>query len=267
MYTNLLCSASALFLLAQAHFQVNYPPPLGSNIDNEDTAPCGGFTPSSSDKLTDFHVGGDAIAITTLHAQSNIGYFGTLSSAPTNFTLLFPIIQQYGLNGFCEPMITTPASWAGSAGLLQIVQDAEDGVHYQVSTHSVARDTPSGTLTDPMVQCMHVNFVAGMGSTQSACTNSSGNSASFMSDPVIVSADGAAAAAPTGTGSSTSMASGMTMSGMTMSGMSMTGMSTTATGTAAPAATSSKAAAAHAWGKPDVLIPAVVLAGAAALAF
>jgi hypothetical protein len=134
----------AMAIPASAHFLVNLPPPLGSNIDNEDVAPCGGFTPSSSDNITNFHVGGDAIGITTLHAQSFIVYMGLLgtSLSQANWTSLVPTIEQYGLNSFCEPSIPVPASWAGSSGLLQIVQDAEDGVHYQVcmrspSTHSM----------------------------------------------------------------------------------------------------------------------------------
>lgn len=124
----------ALARAASAHFIVNLPPPLGNNIDNEDTAPCGGFTPSSSDSAADFHVGGDAIGISSLHAQSFVAYRGTLgtSLSSANWTALLPTLQQFGLNNFCEPGIAVPASWAGSRGLLQVIQDAEDGVHYQV---------------------------------------------------------------------------------------------------------------------------------------
>ena len=132
---SLLClHVTLLAPLAWAHFVVNIPPPLGSNINNENIAPCGGFTPSSSDSLTNFHVGGDAIGVTTLHAQSYFAFLGMLGdplSSP-NWTVLIPTVEEYGLNGFCEPSIAVPASWAGSSGLLQIIQDAEDGVHYQV---------------------------------------------------------------------------------------------------------------------------------------
>ena len=124
----------ALAPLALAHFVVNFPTPLGSNIDNEDIAPCGGFTPSASDNLTAFHVGGDAVSLTTLHAQSFFEYRGMLGSSLSspNWTGLIPTVEEYGLNNFCEPSIAVPAFWAGSSGLLQIVQDSEDGVHYQV---------------------------------------------------------------------------------------------------------------------------------------
>ena len=129
-----LSLALALAPLASTHFIVNTPAPLGSNIDNEDTVPCGGFTPSTSEVTTNFHVGGDAIGVSTLHAQSSFAYramLGQSLSAP-NWTVLIPTIQQYGLNNFCEPSIAVPASWVGQAGLMQIIQDAEDGVHYQV---------------------------------------------------------------------------------------------------------------------------------------
>jgi hypothetical protein len=120
--------------LASTHFVINTPPPLGSNIDNEAVAPCGGFTPSGSDNLTDFHVGGDAVSLTTLHPQSFFEYRGLLGSSLSspNWTVLIPTVEEYGLNNFCEPSLTVPASWAGSSGLLQVVQDSEDGVHYQV---------------------------------------------------------------------------------------------------------------------------------------
>jgi hypothetical protein len=115
---------------------VNTPPALGSgsNINNENIVPCGGFMPSATENVTDFHVGGDAIGLITLHAQAGFAYRGMLgmSLSPANWTVLIPTVEEFGLNGFCEPSIAVPASWAGSSGLLQIIQDAEDGVHYQV---------------------------------------------------------------------------------------------------------------------------------------
>jgi hypothetical protein len=120
--------------LASAHFIVSTPPPLGDNINNEAVAPCGGFTPSSSSNVIDFHVAGDAIGLTTLHEQSYFAYRGMLGTSLTspNWTILIPTVEEFGLNNFCEPSVPAPASWAGSTGLLQIIQDSEDGVHYQV---------------------------------------------------------------------------------------------------------------------------------------
>ena len=124
----------ALSPLASAHFAITIPTPLGGNINSEGVAPCGGFAPSASDKVTDFHVAGDAVGLTTLHPQSFFEYRGMVgtSLSPATWTQVIPTVEQYGLNSFCEPSIAVPAAWAGSPGLLQVVQDSEDGVHYQV---------------------------------------------------------------------------------------------------------------------------------------
>ncbi|OQU97494.1 hypothetical protein CLAIMM_03419 [Cladophialophora immunda] len=159
--------------LCASHFIILTPPPLGNNINNEDQSPCGGFSPSSSDNITDFHVEGDAIGLTSLHAQSYFAYrglLGTSLSAP-NWTVLIPTVEEFGLNSFCQPALAVPTSWAGSPGLLQVIQDAEDGVHYQ---------------------CMHVNFVAGTGTPPSTCSNSSGVSAQYADDPTFDSIEGVA---------------------------------------------------------------------------
>ncbi|KIW90968.1 uncharacterized protein Z519_08751 [Cladophialophora bantiana CBS 173.52] len=174
--------------ICASHFIVLTPPPLGNNINNEDQSPCGGFSPSSSDNITDFHVEGDAVGLTTLHAQPYFAYralLGTSLTAP-NWTVLLPTVEEFGLNSFCEPALTIPASWAGSPGLLQIIQDAEDGMHYQ---------------------CMHVNFVSGMGTPSSACSNSSGVSAQYADDPAFDTIEGggsSASSTPSATQSSTS---------------------------------------------------------------
>ena len=129
-----LLSLLLLLPVSLAHFIVLTPPPIGNNINNEDESPCGGFTPSSADNLTDFHVDGDPIGLTTLHAQCFFAYRGMLGddlSSP-KWTNLIPTVEEFGLNNFCEPSIVVPTSWTGQSGLLQIIQDAEDGVHYQV---------------------------------------------------------------------------------------------------------------------------------------
>ena len=47
-----------------AHFLLNYPPTIGFDDNLEATAPCGSFTVDfSTDNVTDFHVGGDSLAM------------------------------------------------------------------------------------------------------------------------------------------------------------------------------------------------------------
>jgi hypothetical protein len=125
----------AILFLAErttAHFLLNYPTSLGFDDNNEDASPCGGFTPSFG-SASSYHVAGDAIALTSLHPQSNFLFRATVDpTASENWTDLLPIVGEYSLGAFCEQDVPAPAAWAGKQGVLQVIQHAEDGVHYQV---------------------------------------------------------------------------------------------------------------------------------------
>ena len=119
--------------ISSAHFLLQYPATIGFNDDNEGSAPCGGFQVSFSN-TTDFHVGGDAIALTSTHPQAEWLFRATLDkTASGNWTNLLPVIAQTDLGSFCETGVTVPTTWAGQQGIIQIVQNAADGALYQVS--------------------------------------------------------------------------------------------------------------------------------------
>jgi hypothetical protein len=124
-----------------AHFILNYPPTLGFNGDNEDIGPCDGFSITLSN-TSNFHVDGDSIALDTLHPQSNFLFRASvnLTGDPKNldvnsWVVLLPVVLESGLGAFCEKSVAVPSTWACQQGILQITQDAEDGVHYQVCLH------------------------------------------------------------------------------------------------------------------------------------
>lgn len=119
-----------------AHFLLNYPPTVGFDDSLEGTPPCGSFSVDfSTDNVTDFHVGGDALAMTSIHPQATWLFRATLDqTASGNWTNLRAAIQQTGLGDYCEQDITVPASWAGEKGVIQVVQDAPDGILYQVNS-------------------------------------------------------------------------------------------------------------------------------------
>lgn len=131
-------SSIALFALAavaNAHFLLNHPATIGFDDDLEGAAPCGSFTPDfSKDNITDWHVSGDFISATLAHPQSNWLFRGTLDqTGQSNWTELFPIVQQSGLGDFCEPSVAVPSDWSGNKGLIGVVADGPDGILYQVS--------------------------------------------------------------------------------------------------------------------------------------
>jgi hypothetical protein len=58
------CFLAALIGQSTAHFLVAYPPSVGFDEDVEGRAPCGGFDVDfTKDNVTDFHVGGDVLAL------------------------------------------------------------------------------------------------------------------------------------------------------------------------------------------------------------
>jgi hypothetical protein len=118
----------------QAHFTLQYPPTVGFSDDIEDQEPCGGFTPDFSN-ATDFHVGGDAIAVKSTHPHSNWKIRATTDkTASGNWTDLVPTIKQSGLGDFCQPSVPAAESLVGQQGVIQIVQSGDDGSLYQVRT-------------------------------------------------------------------------------------------------------------------------------------
>jgi len=63
-FTLTICLVAAFICQCNAHFLLHYPPGIGFSDDDEGKAPCGGFDVDlSKDNITDFHVGGDNIAL------------------------------------------------------------------------------------------------------------------------------------------------------------------------------------------------------------
>ena len=127
-----------------AHFTLQSPPTIGFDDDLETTPPCGSFTVDfSKDNVTDFHVDGDFIAVTSIHPEATWLFRATLDqTASGNWTNLLPAVQQTGLGRYCETDIKVPSSWAGSKGVIGIVQDAPDGILYQVNMFRTQFSTP-----------------------------------------------------------------------------------------------------------------------------
>lgn len=127
--------------LAAAHFTLDAPSSVGPfDEDTEATAPCGGPTiDTSKDNVTDFHVGGEAVALFLGHPEGNWLFRATLDlTAGSNWSQIYPIFTQTGEGDYCQPAVAAPSSFAGQKGILGAVLDGPDGVLYQVSRFNVA---------------------------------------------------------------------------------------------------------------------------------
>ena len=198
--------------VARAHFSLRYPAALGELREQEEgTAPCGGYAArlgSNDTATTDFHVGGDAVLVTTGHPQNKWLYRITVPADnaednASNWTQVYPIVLQSGLNSYCQPAVTVPDAFLGRRAILSVVGKATDGLLYQVRTRPILLPPPKNyrrsmynhtcplvpfanqdicLLALPYLQCAAVTFVSGRGTPPSACTNSTGVDASFDSD-------------------------------------------------------------------------------------
>lgn len=134
MRATILSGLAFTATLASAHFQVLYPS-TGTPFNDEEqaTGPCGGPNPEVSDSSADIQVDRFAVSIRSGHPEGHWSFRGTTStSAPYNFTDIMPMIQTSGIGHFCLTMLSVPSEWAGSSGIIQIVDNSDDGMLYQV---------------------------------------------------------------------------------------------------------------------------------------
>ncbi|KAA6408269.1 MAG: expression library immunization antigen 1 [Lasallia pustulata] len=179
-----------------AHFILNYPNTIGFDDDLEASAPCGGFNVTFANS-TDFHVGGDAIAMTSTHPAANWLFRATLDkTASGNWTDVLPVVGETGLGNFCESGVVVPSTWAGQQGIIQVIQHGPDGM---------------------LFQCAAVNFTTGSNpSPPESCKNATGLTAVFTSDavfssiPATASMTASAMASMTASATATASASGTT---------------------------------------------------------
>ncbi|KAK2067091.1 hypothetical protein P8C59_000855 [Phyllachora maydis] len=229
---------AALASTTSAHFTLNSLISAGFDDDAEATAQCGGFTVEFSNKssISNFHTGGEVIATSLYHSQSDFLYRGTLdTTAAGGWIQLFPIVSQQGLGDMCEPAIPAPEAWVGKQGILGVAVNGPDGV---------------------LFQCAAVTFVSGMATMDpSTCKNASGVTVTMaMSDSKLSALVGNG---PTSNGGSPTSSGNMDDSKSTSSSAT----STPTSHSAAPAQ-----AAGRAWALAAGLITMAAVALVAAIA-
>ena len=139
MYSLSLFTLLAIAYTTSAHFLLNYPPTLGFDDDTEGDSPCGAADIKFADNDTTIPVGGFPVALQSTHPQAQWLYRATTDQeAPFNWTNIVPVVNQNGLGDFCLSALTLPDAFANNSGLIQVIQNAADGMLFQVSPFSFA---------------------------------------------------------------------------------------------------------------------------------
>ena len=119
--------------LTGAHFFLETPIAIGFDDLTLTEAPCGGFDPTDrSAGVTEWSVLGYPIALITTHLNVNWTFRAALLSDVTNWVDVFPRIHQTGIAEFCLPEVPGIEAWIGQDAVVQIIQEAPDGLLHQV---------------------------------------------------------------------------------------------------------------------------------------
>lgn len=120
---------------AAAHFSIDHPPQKSPSSESDlAKGPCGGASLDFDSSVVDFHVGGDAVAFTGSHPESNWLIRATNdTSGEDGWAQVFPVVKQDHPGTMCQPEVVVPEGWAGSQGLIGVAASAEDGILFAVS--------------------------------------------------------------------------------------------------------------------------------------
>jgi hypothetical protein len=89
LFTLANCFIAAFVGQSTGHFLLDYPPGVGFDDDTEGNAPCGGFSVDFSKiNVTDFHVGGDVLAMVRKHSMNKANsYFAAINTSSSDMAI------------------------------------------------------------------------------------------------------------------------------------------------------------------------------------
>ncbi|KAG5648155.1 hypothetical protein DXG03_006109 [Asterophora parasitica] len=129
----------ALAAVVNAHFQLQYPPPRGVFVEDDEPNFCDGYKTPASNR-SEFPLTGGFFTLNSEHPKWTAGVLVSGSQDPTsfsNFSQLVPFFQTEGEGIFCIPLdfsanANGTALKNGQNVTIQIVYSGGDGNLYQV---------------------------------------------------------------------------------------------------------------------------------------
>ncbi|CAL1696523.1 unnamed protein product [Somion occarium] len=171
--------------LVSAHFQLQFPPPRGPFVEDDEPTFCDGYATAVSNR-SQFPLNSGFISIVSEHPSFTVGLLLSTAQNPNNFANFSQAVQFFQAEGegpFCFPIQLAAAGISGVSdgtnATLQVVFDGGDGKLYQCSDVVLSS---SATIASDV-----------------SCTNSTGSTTTSSGSSTGTSSS---APAPTGTGAS-----------------------------------------------------------------
>lgn len=130
-----------------AHFMLSYPPALKNSSPNPsttlDVSPCGlnSTTPlfnNLTSPTTTLSTSSFPLYVSTQEDHQWWLFRATTDKAPPfRWTNLLPVVEQLAEGSFCIPDLSLPKSFVDREAILQVVQQHDGGLGYQVGSPSL----------------------------------------------------------------------------------------------------------------------------------
>ncbi|KAI0724341.1 hypothetical protein C8T65DRAFT_563625 [Cerioporus squamosus] len=142
---------TSLLTVVSAHFQLQYPPPRGDFVEDDEPTFCDGYVNSVSNRTT-FPTSGGFISINSEHPSWTLGgilatvqnanNFTVFQDSKGNFQQFLPFFQTTGEGSFCVDVDLAKSGLSGIKSganvTLQFVFDGGDGQLYQCADVTLA---------------------------------------------------------------------------------------------------------------------------------
>jgi len=169
MRVECLAFLSSLLGVASAHFHLQYPPPRGPFVADDEVTFCDGYTNSTTER-TEFPLSGGFISFSGSHPHFTFGVILSTLENPasfTNFSQVVDFFSEENASSFCFPVDFSKANIDGVKDganvTVQMVYDAGDGRLYQCADLILRQNfTISST-----VECVNGTTSSGSASTPS----------------------------------------------------------------------------------------------------
>ncbi|KAG6832205.1 hypothetical protein H0H92_004170 [Tricholoma furcatifolium] len=155
----------ALATAVSAHFQLQYPPPRGVFVEDEEPTFCDGYDTPATNRTT-FPLSGGFFSLNSEHPQWTTGVLVSSAQDPTsfnNFSQVVPYFQTDGEGLFCFPFDFS--SFTNSTGFKDgqnVTIQCTNGTSTNTTSSSTSSSTPAATSSSAAERQILSTGIAGL---------------------------------------------------------------------------------------------------------